>query len=217
MPHAPEPKLIAGNANLPLANAIAAACRCIAARSGAGGCPGRTVQRPGDLRRGVRERARRGHVHHPADLEPANDNLMELLIMSDALRRSSARADHRRDPLFRLCPAGSPHQGAHAHLGQACGQHDRGGGIERVLTMDLHAAQIQGFFDIPVDNLYASPVFALDIQTQFKGDVENDGRVARRGRRGPRARACQADRGAAVDRRQAPREGGRSGRDDRDR
>ncbi|MEM9638464.1 MAG: ribose-phosphate diphosphokinase, partial [Pseudomonadota bacterium] len=43
-----------------------------------------------------------------------------------------------------------------------------GTGIERVLTMDLHAAQIQGFFDIPVDNLYASPIFALDIQTTFK-------------------------------------------------
>jgi ribose-phosphate pyrophosphokinase len=44
-------------------------------------------------------------------------------------------------------------------------------GIERVLTMDLHAAQIQGFFDIPVDNLYASPIFALDIRNQFK-DLE---------------------------------------------
>ena len=48
-----------------------------------------------------------------------------------------------------------------------------GTGIERVLTMDLHAAQIQGFFDIPVDNLYASPVFALDIMTQFKGSIED--------------------------------------------
>mgnify|MGYP003725594999 CR=1 FL=1 len=46
-------------------------------------------------------------------------------------------------------------------------------GIERVLTMDLHAAQIQGFFDIPVDNLYASPVFALDIKNQFKGKLND--------------------------------------------
>jgi len=45
-------------------------------------------------------------------------------------------------------------------------------GIERVLTMDLHAAQIQGFFDIPVDNLYASPIFALDIRTHFKDRME---------------------------------------------
>jgi len=44
-------------------------------------------------------------------------------------------------------------------------------GVERVLTMDLHAAQIQGFFDIPVDNLYASPVFALDIRHQFKDSM----------------------------------------------
>ena len=47
-----------------------------------------------------------------------------------------------------------------------------GSGIERILTMDLHAAQIQGFFDIPVDNLYASPVFALDIQNEFKGRMD---------------------------------------------
>ncbi len=47
-----------------------------------------------------------------------------------------------------------------------------GTGIERILTMDLHAAQIQGFFDIPVDNLYASPVFALDIRTAFKGKMD---------------------------------------------
>ena len=46
-------------------------------------------------------------------------------------------------------------------------------GIERVLTMDLHAAQIQGFFDIPADNLYASPVFALDIMKQFKGSLDD--------------------------------------------
>jgi len=48
-----------------------------------------------------------------------------------------------------------------------------GTGIERVLTMDLHAAQIQGFFDIPVDNLYASPVFALDIMTHFKDQMDD--------------------------------------------
>ncbi|CAN0574893.1 unnamed protein product, partial [Ectocarpus sp. 12 AP-2014] len=47
-----------------------------------------------------------------------------------------------------------------------------GAGIERILTMDLHAAQIQGFFDIPVDNLYASPVFALDIMSRFKGNLD---------------------------------------------
>jgi ribose-phosphate pyrophosphokinase len=46
-------------------------------------------------------------------------------------------------------------------------------GIERVLTMDLHAAQIQGFFDIPVDNLYASPIFALDIQAQFADSLDD--------------------------------------------
>jgi ribose-phosphate pyrophosphokinase len=52
---------------------------------------------------------------------------------------------------------------------QAGGEHDHPRpGVDRVLTLDLHAAQIQGFFDIPVDNLYASPVFALDIEHHFK-------------------------------------------------
>ena len=48
-----------------------------------------------------------------------------------------------------------------------------GTGIERILTMDLHAAQIQGFFDIPVDNLYASPIFALDIKHDFKDQMDD--------------------------------------------
>ncbi|HCB52630.1 MAG TPA: phosphoribosylpyrophosphate synthetase, partial [Rhodobacter sp.] len=46
-------------------------------------------------------------------------------------------------------------------------------GIDRVLTLDLHAAQIQGFFDVPVDNLYSAPIFALDIEHNFKGDMDN--------------------------------------------
>ena len=71
MPAMTEPKLISGNANLPLAKSIA---RRMSMHRGMsvepGRCAGRTVQRPGDLRRGVRERPRRGHVHHPADVEP---------------------------------------------------------------------------------------------------------------------------------------------------
>ncbi|QPH55805.1 ribose-phosphate pyrophosphokinase [Pontivivens ytuae] len=98
---------------------------------------------------------------------PANDNLMELLIMADALRRSSAqrvtavmpyfgyaRQDRRtaaRTPISAKLVANLIHQA----------------GVDRVLTMDLHAGQIQGFFDIPVDNLYAAPVFALDIKANF--------------------------------------------------
>ena len=99
---------------------------------------------------------------------PANDNLMELLIMADALKRSSASRITAVIPYFgyarqdRRSKARTP---ISAKLVANMLVHS---GIERVLTMDLHAAQIQGFFDIPVDNLYASPVFALDIKSQFQ-------------------------------------------------
>ena len=78
-------------------------------------------------------------------------------------------------------------------------------GADRVLSVDLHAGQIQGFFDIPTDNLYAAPVMSADIPTRFEG-AQHDGRLARCRRRGARARAGQAARQRpARDRRQAPR------------
>jgi ribose-phosphate pyrophosphokinase len=82
---------------------------------------------------------------------------MELLITIDALRRASAAPHHGRHPLFRLCPAGPQARPAHADLGQAGRQPDHQAGADRVLTLDLHAGQIQGFFDIPTDNLFAAP------------------------------------------------------------
>jgi ribose-phosphate pyrophosphokinase len=100
---------------------------------------------------------------------PANDNLMELLITLDALRRSSARRITAVIPYFgyarqdRKTASRSPISAKLvANLITEAGAH-------RVLCMDLHAAQIQGFFDIPVDNLYAAPLFSRDIQELYKG------------------------------------------------
>ncbi|MBS0642611.1 MAG: ribose-phosphate pyrophosphokinase [Acetobacteraceae bacterium] len=100
---------------------------------------------------------------------PANDNLMELLITLDALRRSSARRITAVIPYFgyarqdRKTASRSPISAKLvANLITEAGAH-------RVLTMDLHAGQIQGFFDIPVDNLYAAPLFTRDIQERFGG------------------------------------------------
>jgi ribose-phosphate pyrophosphokinase len=98
---------------------------------------------------------------------PANDNLMELLIIADALRRSSAARVTAVMPYFgyarqdRRTAARTPISAKLVAnlIAQA--------GINRVLTLDLHAGQIQGFFDIPVDNLYASPVFGMDIRHNF--------------------------------------------------
>ena len=100
---------------------------------------------------------------------PANDNVMELLIIIDALRRSSARRITAVLPYYgyarqdRKTAARTP---ISAKLVANLITH---AGADRVLTMDLHSGQIQGFFDIPTDNLSAVPVFALDIQAQFPG------------------------------------------------
>jgi ribose-phosphate pyrophosphokinase len=104
---------------------------------------------------------------------PANDNLMELLIMSDALRRSSAARITAVVPYFGYARQDRRTKARTPITAKLVANMMVSAGIERVLTMDLHAAQIQGFFDIPVDNLYASPVFALDVKHKFKGKLEN--------------------------------------------
>ena len=100
---------------------------------------------------------------------PANDNLMELLIKLDALRRSSARRITAVIPYFgyaRQDRKSAPRTPISAKL---VANLITEAGAHRVLTMDLHAAQIQGFFDIPVDNLYAAPLFSRDIQERYAG------------------------------------------------
>jgi len=99
---------------------------------------------------------------------PANDNLMELLIMTDALRRSSAARITAVIPYFGYARQDRRTKARTPISAKLVANLLTQAGIERVLTMDLHAAQIQGFFDIPVDNLYASPIFALDIRANFK-------------------------------------------------
>ncbi|HXT80028.1 MAG TPA: ribose-phosphate pyrophosphokinase [Acetobacteraceae bacterium] len=100
---------------------------------------------------------------------PANDNLMELLITLDALRRSSARRITAVIPYFgyaRQDRKSAPRTPISAKL---VANLITEAGANRVLTMDLHAGQIQGFFDIPVDNLYAAPLFSRDIQERYQG------------------------------------------------
>ena len=99
---------------------------------------------------------------------PANDNLMELLIMSDALRRSSAARITAVIPYFGYARQDRRTKARTPISAKLVANLLTEAGIERILTVDLHAAQIQGFFDIPVDNLYAAPVFALDVLHHFK-------------------------------------------------
>jgi ribose-phosphate pyrophosphokinase len=102
---------------------------------------------------------------------PANDNLMELLIMIDALRRASARRITAVIPYFgyaRQDRKVGPRTPISAKL---CANIITEAGANRVLTVDLHAGQIQGFFDIPTDNLFAMPVIVKDIHDHLKGET----------------------------------------------
>jgi ribose-phosphate pyrophosphokinase len=101
---------------------------------------------------------------------PANDNLMELLVAIDALHRASARRITAVLPYFgyaRQDRKPGPRTPISAKL---VANLITTAGANRVLTMDLHAGQIQGFFDIPTDNLYAEPVLLRDIQEQYDGE-----------------------------------------------
>ena len=104
---------------------------------------------------------------------PANDNLMELLIITDALRRSSADRITAVIPYFGYARQDRRAKARTPISAKLVANLLTEAGIDRVLTLDLHAAQIQGFFDIPVDNLYASPVFCLDIEHHFKGQMDD--------------------------------------------
>jgi ribose-phosphate pyrophosphokinase len=170
----PQPKLISGNANMPLAKAIA---RRMSMHRGVdvGLCEAR-IERFNDQEIFVEVyenvRGEDMFIIQPTS-NPANDNLMELLIMADALRRSSARRITAVIPYFGYARQDRRSKARTPISAKLVANMLVGSGIERVLTMDLHAAQIQGFFDIPVDNLYASPIFALDIKTQFKGSAQD--------------------------------------------
>jgi ribose-phosphate pyrophosphokinase len=98
---------------------------------------------------------------------PANDHLMELLIITDALRRASARRITAVMPYFGYARQDRKVGSRSPISAKLVANLITRAGVDRVLTLDLHAGQIQGFFDIPTDNLYASPVMVRDIRERF--------------------------------------------------
>jgi len=169
-----EPKLISGNSNMPLAKSIAK--RMSLHRGSAVDLVDARVERFNDQEIFVEvyENVRGEDMFViQSTSNPANDNLMELLIMADALRRSSAARVTAVIPYFGYARQDRRAKARTPISAKLVANMLVGTGIERVLTMDLHAAQIQGFFDIPVDNLYASPIFALDVKTQFADNMED--------------------------------------------
>lgn len=154
-------KIIAGNSNKPLCEAISAVLSNPTCKA--------TIRRFADMEVFVEvlENVRGEDVFVVQSTSyPANDHLMELLVMIDALRRGSARRITAVLPYFgyaRQDRKTGPRTPISAKL---VANLITQAGADRVLTLDLHAGQIQGFFDIPTDNLVAGPVFVKDIQEQ---------------------------------------------------
>ena len=102
---------------------------------------------------------------------PANDNLMELLITIDALKRGSAKRITAVIPYFGYARQDRKTGPRTPITAKLVSNLITNAGVDRVLTLDLHAGQIQGFFDIPTDNLYSSPIFIRDIKKNYKKNI----------------------------------------------
>ena len=158
-------KILAGNSNRPLAEAISACISLPLTKA--------SIRRFSDMEVFVEieENVRGEDVFVIQSTSyPTNDNLMELLISLDALKRGSARRITAVIPYFgyaRQDRKSGPRTPISAKL---VANLITEAGADRVLTMDLHAGQIQGFFDIPTDNLYAAPVLVKDIESKLNGE-----------------------------------------------
>ena len=159
-------KLMAGNSNLPLARAIAGYLEVPLTDA--------SVRRFADeeIFIEIHENVRGEDIFIVQSTSfPANDNLMELLISIDACKRASAKRITAVIPYFgyaRQDRKPGPRTPISAKL---VANLITEAGADRVLSVDLHAGQIQGFFDIPTDNLFAAPTMAADIQARYDGDL----------------------------------------------
>jgi ribose-phosphate pyrophosphokinase len=157
-------KILTGNSNRPLAEAICSALNLPLTQA--------SVRRFSDMEVFVEihENVRGEDVFVVQSTSyPANDNLMELLVAIDALRRASARRITAVIPYYGYARQDRKSGGRTPISAKLVANLITVAGADRVLTLDLHAGQIQGFFDIPTDNLYAAPVLTKDIQERFAG------------------------------------------------
>ena len=158
-------KIIAGNSNRPLAEAISAYLNVPLTKA--------SMRRFSDMEVFVEimENVRGEDVFIIQSTSyPANDNLMELLISIDALKRGSAKRITAVLPYYGYARQDRKTGGRTPITAKLVANIITSAGADRVLTLDLHAGQIQGFFDIPTDNLIASPTMVDDMKTKFKED-----------------------------------------------
>ena len=155
----PDIKLFAGNATPELAKRISICLKTKLSDA--------TVGRfsDGEVQVQINENVRGSDVFIiQSTCAPTNDNLMELLVMVDALRRASAGRITAVVPYFGYARQDRRVRSARVPItAKVVAEFLSGGGVDRVLTCDLHAEQIQGFFDVPVDNVFGSPVLIEDI------------------------------------------------------
>jgi len=158
--------IFAGNSNVPLAERISEYLAKPLGRL--------KVNRfsDGETQVEIHENVRRREVYViQSTCKPVNDNLVELLLLIDAFRRSSAARVTAVIPYFgyaRQDKKVAPRVPISAKVVAALLERT---GVDRIITMDLHAGQIQGFFNVPVDNLYAAPIIIDDIKTRFSDDI----------------------------------------------
>jgi len=158
-------KILAGNSNKPLSEAIAACLHLQLTNA--------SIKRFSDMEifAEIHENVRGEDVFLIQSTSyPANDNLMELLITLDALRRASARRITTVIPYYGYARQDRKTGGRTPITAKLVANLITQAGANRVLSLDLHSGQIQGFFDIPLDNLYAAPLFTNDIAEQYKGE-----------------------------------------------
>jgi ribose-phosphate pyrophosphokinase len=156
-------KLVAGNSNRPLSEAIAAYLKLPLTRC--------SVRRFADMEIFVEvlENVRGEDVFVIQSTSfPANDHLMELLILIDALRRASARRVTAVIPYFGYARQDRKPGPRTPISAKPVANLIERAGADRVLTLDLHAGQIQGFFDIPTDNLFSAPAMVRDIKERYE-------------------------------------------------
>ena len=164
MAHGKDIKIICGNSNIPFAEDV---CRNIGVRLG------NTVVSTfsdGEIAVSLNETVRGSDVFIiQSTCTPINDHLLEMLIMVDACKRASASRVTCVMPYFGYARQDRKTKARDPISAKLVANLITSAGTDRVLTMDLHAAQIQGFFDIPVDNLLGSPLFVDYFQKKFKG------------------------------------------------
>ena len=167
--HGKEIKVFTGNSNPKLANQI-----CNQLFKNLGDCTCAHFA-DGECSISVHEPVRGADVFIvQSTCKPVNDNLMELLVMIDAMRRASAGRITAVIPYFGYARQDRKAKGRDPISAKLVANLITAAGADRVLTMDLHAAQIQGFFDIPVDNLFGAPLFAkhyIDIYGRENDDI----------------------------------------------